>query len=79
MSKKPCPVQPLMSSKYCQLSVCMECNIVNLSLPGRISFQFETQQFLDIANTFTRSAQMLRSKLSSSKESAKVIEINSLH
>lgn len=79
MSKKPCPIEPLVSSKYCQLSVCMECNIINLNLPGRISFQFETQQFFDIAHAFTRSAQILNTKLSPNKESEKVIELNNLH
>ncbi len=79
MLKKPCPVEPLFSSQYCQLSVCMECNIVNLSLPGRISFQFETNQFLDIAKTFSRSAQILSAKLSPNNKSAKVIKLNNIH
>jgi hypothetical protein len=79
MSKQPCPIEPLISSKYCTLSVCMECNIVNLSLPGRISFQFETHQFFEITNTFSRSAQILSAKLSPKKESDKIIEFNNLH
>jgi len=79
MSKKPCPIEPLITSKYCQLSVCMECNIVNLSLPGRISFQFETHQFLEMANVFNRSAQILSTKLSPKKETAKIIKLDNLH
>lgn len=79
MSKKSCPIEPLITSKYCQLSVCMECSIVNLSLPGRISFQFDTHQFFEIANAFSRSAQILSAKLSPQKESAKIIQLNNLH
>lgn len=79
MSTTPCPIEPLITSKYCQLSVCMECNIVNLSLPGRISFQFETHQFLEIANVFNKSAQMLSTKLSPTQKNAKTLKLNNLH
>ncbi len=79
MSKKNCPIESLITSKYCQLSVCMECNIVNLSLPGRISFQFETQQFLEIANTFNKAVQILRGKTTPKQESVKLIKLNHLH
>ncbi|MCK5829876.1 MAG: hypothetical protein KAH20_06195 [Methylococcales bacterium] len=79
MSKKPCPVEPLISSKYCQLSVCMECKIINLSLPGRILFQFETHQFLEITNSFNKSAQILREKLAPKQQGKKVVKLNHLH
>lgn len=79
MSKKPCPIEPLITSQYCQLSVCMECSMVNLSLPGRITLQFETQHFLDIANTFSKAAQILKAKSAPKYQSAKIIKLNNLH
>lgn len=79
MSKKPCPIEPLISSKYCQLSVCAECNIINLNLPGRITLQFDTAQFLEIAQTFNQSAQLIRDKEKPKRKSAKVIKLNHLH
>ncbi len=75
MHKTPCPVEPLISSKYCQLSVCPECNIVNLSLPGRIALQFDTAQFLEIAHTFNESASILNTKAASTKNT----KLNHLH
>ncbi len=78
MPKKPCPVEPLISSKYCQLSVCPECNIVNLSLPGRIALQFDTAQFLEIVHTFNESARILNTKAASTKNT-KIIKLNHLH
>jgi hypothetical protein len=62
MTTKPCPVEPLVSSEYCRLTLCPECGIVNLNLPYRISFQFEIHQFLGIAHTFTQGAQILNGK-----------------
>lgn len=79
MSNKPCPIEPLITSKYCQLSVCRECNIVNLNLPGRISFQFETEQFLEIANAFTKSARLLTAKAAPKQKGAKVVKLKQLH
>lgn len=79
MSKKTCPIEPLITSTYCQLSVCPECNIVNLNLPGRISFQFDTAQFLEIAHTFNQSAQILRAKAAPKRTSAKIIKLKQLH
>jgi hypothetical protein len=79
MSKQPCPIEPLISSKYCTLSVCMECSVVNLSLPGRISFQFDVQQFLDLAESFHTASQNLRSKLSNKQQGKNVIKLTHLH
>lgn len=79
MPKDPCPIEHLATSKYCQLSVCRECNIVNLNLPGRISFQFDIAQFLEIAQAFNKSAQLLRARAAPKKLSNKVIKLNELH
>ncbi len=79
MSKNTCPIEPLISSKYCQLSVCMECNIVNLSLPGKISFQFEALQFMEIAETFYNAAQILKEKKSLGQEDTPHLKLNQLH
>jgi len=79
MSKNSCPIEPLITSKYCQLSVCPECNIVNLNLPGRISFQFDTVQFLEIAHAFHKSAQILTAKAAPKKKSARIIKLKQLH
>jgi len=79
MSKKPCPIEPLITSTYCQLSFCPECNIVNLNLPGRISFQFDTAQFLEIAHVFNQSSQILRAKTAPKRKRAKIIELKQLH
>lgn len=79
MQNKPCPIEPLISSKYCQLSVCPECNVVNLNLPGRISLQFETAKFLEITNAFNKSAQILRDKAIPKQNEAKIVKLNHLH
>ncbi len=79
MENNSCPIEPLITSKYCKLTVCMECNIVNLNLPGRITFQFETERFLDIAFAFNKAAQILRAKSAPKAESAKIIELNNIH
>lgn len=79
MQKKPCPIEPLISSKYCQLSVCLECNIVNLNLPGRISFQLDTTQFIEISHAFSQSAALLKEKLKPNQQNAKIIKLNHLH
>ncbi len=79
MSNKSCPIAPLITTKHCQLSFCPECNIVNLNLPGRISFQFDTAQFLEIASAFNKSAQILRAKATPKRKSAKVITLKQLH
>ncbi len=79
MSKNTCPIEPLISSKYCQLSVCMECNVVNLSLPGRISFQFDTQQFIEISESFYNATQILRAKKSLNQNDTQTLELNQLH
>ncbi len=79
MLKEPCPIENLITSKYCQLSVCRECNIVNLNLPGRISFQFDTAQFLEIAHAFSQSARILRAKQKPKQKSGKVIKLTHLH
>lgn len=75
MSKKPCPIEPLIASKYCQLSVCPECNIVNLTLPGRIAFQFDTAQFIEIAHVFDQSVQIIKAKETPKQKSAKIIKL----
>lgn len=64
MTTKPCPVEHLISSDYCRLSLCPECGIVNLTLPYRITFQFEILQFIGIAQTFSQAAQIITSKAS---------------
>lgn len=79
MSKNTCPVEPLISSKYCQLSVCMECNIVNLNLPGRISFQFDTQQFYEISEAFYNATQILRGKMALKQKDTLTLKLNQLH
>ncbi len=76
MEPPRCLVEPLITSRYCKLTVCMECNIVNLSLAGRISFQFETEKFIDIAHTFTMAAEILRSKLAPNLDSTNIIKLN---
>lgn len=79
MSKQSCPVEPLITTKHCQLSVCMECGVVNLSLPGRISFQFDVQQFLDLADAFQTASHRLKGKSSPKKQGDNVIELTHLH
>ncbi len=79
MQNKPCPIEPLVSSKYCQLSVCPECNVVNLNLPGRISLQFETAKFLEIAHAFNQSAQMLRDMAAPKQKGEKIVKLTHLH
>lgn len=78
MENKACPIESLVTTEYCQLSVCMECRIVNLNLPGKISFQFEVNRFIEIANTFNQASQMLKSK-SKKKYLIKTIEFNQMH
>jgi hypothetical protein len=78
MENKSCPVELLLSSEYCQITVCMECRIVNLELPGRIILQFEIQRFIDIANSFNRATQMLKTKINP-KPTLKIIEFNQKH
>lgn len=79
MSKNNCSTELLISSDYCQLSFCRECNIVNLNLPGRISFQFDLHQFFDIANAFNKAALILTDKLAPKQKSAKVISLKHSH
>lgn len=62
MTSKPCPIEPLISSEHCKLSLCPECGIVNLYLPYRISFQFDVHQFIGIAHTFSQAAQQINNK-----------------
>ncbi len=76
MMKEPCPIEILIISNYCQLSVCMECRIVNLNIPGRISFQFEIHQFFEIADAFHKASQILKAKLNPKQKSAKIVELN---
>jgi hypothetical protein len=76
MMKRPCPVEHLITSNYCQLSVCMECRIVNLNIPARISFQFEIQQFFEIADAFNKAAHILKVKLEPKPKRAKIVELN---
>jgi len=78
MIKKPCPIEYLIISNYCELSVCMECRIVNLNIPGRISFQFEIQQFIEIADAFNKAVQILKVKLEPNPKRVKVVELNCL-
>jgi hypothetical protein len=80
MSNNTCPVEELVTSRYCQLAVCMECKIIHLNLPARMSFQFDLNQFLEIADAFSKAALMLRNKTKkkshNSKKSAKVIMLD---
>ena len=78
MTHQPCPVEPLVLSEYCRLTICPECGVVNFNLPCRVSFQFEIQQFLEIANAFNEGAQILRKK-TAAKRDAKVIELKRNH
>ena len=77
MIKKPCPIEDLILSHYCQLSVCMKCRIVNLNLPGRITFQFEFQQFFEIADAFNKASNQLKVKLNPKQKETKIIKLNS--
>lgn len=80
MSNNTCPVEPLVSSKYCHLSVCMECNIVHLNLPTRISFQYDLNHFLGLADAISRAAVMLRKKTRpQSIQGAKIIKLDTHH
>jgi hypothetical protein len=79
MPKKTCPVENLISSQYCQISVCMECRIINLNLPGRISFQFEMSQFFEIANNFHKAARMIKAKTEPKQKGEKIIKLTYLH
>lgn len=79
MTQKVCPVEPLIISKYCQLSVCMECEVVNLNLPGRVSFQFEAKQFIDIAHAFYQASQILREKQAPKQQTGKMAKVTYLH
>jgi hypothetical protein len=72
----PCPIENLITSNYCQLSVCLECRIVNLNLPGRISFQFEIQQFFEIAAAFNKASKRLEIKLNPKQKRAKIVKLN---
>lgn len=78
MTTKPCPVESLVSSEYCRLTLCPECGIVNLTLPYRISFQFDVHQFLNIAQTFSQAAQIINGKSLLNQE-IKSIEISRKH
>ncbi|MCK5829306.1 MAG: hypothetical protein KAH20_03300 [Methylococcales bacterium] len=78
MENRPCPIELLISSEYCQLSVCMECRVVNLNLPGRISFQFEIYQFIKIAILFSKAAHLLKEKTEKG-QTIKIVEFNRTH
>lgn len=79
MTTKACPVEPLVSSDYCRLTVCPECGIINCTLPCRISFQFEIHQFIEITKVFNRGVQLLSSKSQHDNHNATVIEFNRKH
>ncbi len=76
MMNKPCPIENLIASNYCQLSVCMECRIINLNLPGRITFQFEIQKFFEIADAFNKASKRLEIKLNPKQKRAKIVKLN---
>ena len=78
MSIKPCPMEPLVISDYCRLTICPECGVVNFNLPSRVSFQFEIEQFLEIANAFDKGAKILRIK-TAAKQDARIIELKRKH
>ena len=59
--------------------MCGICGIVNLNLPGRISFQFEMNQFLEIASNFHKAALILKAKTEPKRKSAKIIKLTHLH
>lgn len=79
MQNKPCLIESLVTTKYCQLSVYPDCNVVNLNLPSRISLQFETDQFIKTAHAFNQSARLLKTKTSNNKKVKKVITLSHLH
>lgn len=79
MSNNTCPIEPLISTRYCQLSVCKECSVVNLTLPGRITLQFDTHQFVDLANAFQSAALILKNNASSNQQTIKIVKLNQLH
>jgi len=67
-------------SEYCRLLICPDCGTLHLSLPGRISLQFDVSQFLAIADVFTRAAQILRSRMDMSpRAKANVVEFDRSH
>ena len=78
MTNKTCPLEVLVMTEYCRLTVCPECGVVHLNLPARVSFQFDMYQFLEIANAFTRAAQMLKGDTTHIHK-AKVIEFDRKH
>jgi hypothetical protein len=53
--------------------------MVHLTLPGRISFQFDTAQFIEIACVFDQSVQILKAKATLKQKSAQIIKLNHLH
>ena len=80
MSNNTCPVEQLVTSRYCQLSVCMECRIVHVNLPTRISFQYDLNHFLGLADAFSRAALKLRKKTTQKqKKGAEVIKLETQH
>ena len=59
MSSKPCEPEPIVMSNFCRIWLCPDCGIVHFDLPYRVSFQFESEQFLGLANAFAQAAQII--------------------
>lgn len=78
MMKKSCSTLSLITSKYCRLTACLECGVVNLNLPGRISLQFEIDQFIEIAREFNRAVQTLKTH-KTGQRSGNVVDIKRMH
>lgn len=60
MSNNSCRYETLVHSKYCRLSLCRDCGVINVNLPYRISLQFGVSEFLEIADAFGIGAQQIR-------------------
>lgn len=78
MTDKECPIEILMMTNYCRITVCKECDVVHFNLPSRVAFQFDIHQFLEIATAFTKAAEMLKGE-TVSRQNAKVIEFDRKH
>ncbi|MGR9046846.1 MAG: hypothetical protein ACU83N_16305 [Gammaproteobacteria bacterium] len=81
MSNNACTHETLVNSKYCRLTLCRDCGIIQFNLPYRLSLQFEIAQFLEIADAFGKGAHQVRkANAPSLSDTAEVIELNkSIH
>lgn len=77
MSQKSCTPEPLVTSRYCKLSICLGCGTIHFNLPCRISLQFEVDQFLEIADAFTLVAKILKTPAkSTSKPKSNIVDFD---